>query len=155
LTSGVNSIRKATPPDLDSIKQIADAHRQELGFIRRPTLQAAINRQEIFVADKDGQIIGFVEYHHRRDEQTTLYNIVVQPNCRGQGVGRGLAEALITEAKSLNKAFIRLKCPAELESNQFYEALNFQLHETEAGKHRPLNVWQFSLGSSKKINVPR
>jgi len=89
----------ATVTDLDAIKQIADAHRRELGFVRRPTLLAAINRQEIFIAKHNAQIIGFVEYHHRRDNQTTLYNIVVKADYRTQGVGRALVESGLSHSR--------------------------------------------------------
>ena len=147
MTFGVNEIVicHATVADLDAIKQIADAHRRELGFVRRPTLLAAINRQEIFIAKHNEQLIGFVEYHHRRDEQTTLYNIAVKADYRAQGVGRALVEALAIESQSRGKAFILLKCPIDLPSNQFYETLRFQQGMAEAGKHRPLNIWQLDL----------
>ena len=147
MTFGVNEfvVCHATIDDLDAIKQIADAHRRELGFVRRPTLLAAINRQEIFVAKRNEQIIGFVEYHHRRDNQTTLYNIVVKADYRTQGVGRALVEALAIESRGRGKAFILLKCPIDLPSNQFYKTLQFQSGTAEAGKHRPLNIWQLDL----------
>ncbi|MCB9105081.1 MAG: GNAT family N-acetyltransferase [Anaerolineales bacterium] len=98
-------------------------------------LLEAINRSELFVANQDGNIVGFVEYRHRRDEQTTLYNIVVVGDYRRKGIGEKLVEALIEEAKALNKSFILLKCPEELCANKFYETLNFHLEETEEGKN--------------------
>lgn len=139
------SITKATPVDIDAIKRIADAHRNELGFLRRPSLLEAINRSEMFVARKNGNIVGFVEYRHRRDTQTTLYNIAVDPEYRGEGVGRVLVQALVKEAKERNKDYILLKCPEDLPANQFYLALGFHLYETEAGKKRRLKIWRWIL----------
>lgn len=144
MTSGANEIviTKATPSDIDGIKKIADAHRKELGFVRRPSLLESINRAEVFVARQNGSIIGFVEYRHRKDEQTTLYNIVVEPAYRRAGVGRNLLERLIQEAEQRRKTRILLKCPTELAANRFYEQIGFDLYQVEAGKKRRLNIWR-------------
>jgi ribosomal protein S18 acetylase RimI-like enzyme len=147
LTSGVDeiTITKAELSDIDGIKQIADAHRKELGFVRRPTLIEAIDRSEILVAKQNGNTVGFVEYRHRRDEQTTLYNIAVFPEYRRLGVGRKLVQSLVNEAKERNKRYISLKCPEDLTANEFYEILGFQLQVIEPGKHRRLKIWQWHL----------
>lgn len=146
---GINEIviTKARSTDINEIKQIADLHRRELGFVRRPSLSEAIIRSEIFVAKKNGSILGFVDYRHRKDRQTTLYNIAVLPQYRNLGVGRKLIEALVAEAKKLDQSCILLKCPEELSANKFYEALRFQLREVEPGKHRRLNIWRWALQS--------
>lgn len=147
MTFGDNSIsiQKAVPDDIDQIKQIADAHRKELGFVRKPSLLEAISRSELIVARQNGHIVGFVEYRHRLDEQTTLYNIVVNSALRGQGIGRQLVQALIDDSSNIGKTHITLKCPEELEANKFYAALNFQLCTVEPGKLRRLNIWQWKL----------
>lgn len=147
MTSGVHevTVTKAEHSDIDDIKRIADAHRNELGFVRRPTLIEAIDRSEILIAKRNGNIIGFVEYRHRRDDQTTLYNIAVFPEYRRLGVGRKLVQSLVTEARKRNKQYISLKCPEDLTANQFYEVLGFHLQEIEPGKHRRLKIWQFIL----------
>ncbi len=145
MISGTSSyhIRKATLNDIDALKRIADTHKRELGFLRRPTLIAAIERQEIFVAEDDGEIVAFVEYHHRRDQQTTLYNIVVQSAYQRQGVGKELIKALQTESQNHKKQFILLKCPADLPANNFYSDIGFTLISIEPGKRRQLNIWQW------------
>lgn len=147
MTSGGHEIvvTKAEHSDIDSIKQIADLHRKELGFVRRPALVEAIARSEVLIAKQNGNIVGFVEYRHRRDEQTTLYTIAIIQEYRGLGVGRKLVQSLITEAEECNKNFISLKCPESLAANQFYEALGFQLQEIETGKRRRLKVWCWKI----------
>lgn len=147
MTSGASEvvIAKALLSDIDGVKQIADAHRNELGFVRRPTLINAIGRSEVLIAKQNGNIVGFVEYRHRRDEQTTLYNIAVVPQYRGLGIGSKLVQSLIIEAKKCNKRYISLKCPEDLVANQFYETLGFQLHEIESGKQRRLKIWRWCL----------
>jgi len=138
-------VRKAFIDDLDAIKAIADASRLELGFVLRPALVASIQREEVLVAVSDSQITGFVEYHHRRDQHTTLYHIAVSNAYRREGVGRSLVQSLRQEAETLGKSCILLRCPKELPANLFYENCGFNLASTENGKHRPLNVWKLHL----------
>ncbi len=143
------AIRVANPADLDGIKRLCDAHRNELGFVMRPSLVSAIERREVLIAhDADQHLAGFVHFHHRRDQQTTLYHIVVDPKYRLLGVGNELVQRLRESALGAGKVFVQLKCPVTLPSNKFYEKLGFRLVETEAGKGRPLNVWRLELAPS-------
>lgn len=134
-------IRKATLNDLDNIKALADANRYELGFVLRPALIRSINRNEVFVAEENKSIVGFVEYHHRKDEQTTIYHILVCDAYRKKDIGRALINAVRDEAKILKKKYILLKCPIEIPANQFYEHLGFKMLKIENGKIRKLVVW--------------
>lgn len=143
-------IRKAQLLDLDAIKMIADKHKTELGFIRRPTLEKSILLDEIFVAiDAESQtIVGFVHYHYRQDKQVTLYNLAVIQAFRSSGVATQLISALVEEAKAHQLDYILLKCPEELSANQFYERYGFLAMSQEKGKNRPLNIWKFDLNHS-------
>lgn len=147
MTSGNNriNVRKATADDLDDIKVLADAHRHELGFVRRPALIVAIDRQEVLVAQNHQELVGFVEYRHRQDTQTTLYHIAVKPEYRHQGVGRALIKALQAEAQSRGKHKIYLKCPQDLPANRFYRQLGYQLISKETDRKRSLVIWELSL----------
>jgi len=139
------AIRKATQSDLDGIKALADAHKHELGFVLRPALAKNIGKNQIFAAANGTGIIGFVDYHHRRDTQTTLYHIVVAPEWRQHGIGKKLVEALQAEAAERSKERILLKCPQGLPANDFYRKLGFKLGATENGRRQKLNVWRFVL----------
>jgi len=138
-------VRKAVLSDLDALKSIADAHKHELGFVLRPALADSINRGQVLIAENSAGPIGFVEYRHRRDEQTTLYHIAVSPDHRRQGIGRRLMTALADDARRHDKIFIQLKCPAGLPANRFYARLGFQHLLTENGRRRPLLVWRIDL----------
>lgn len=148
LTSGISNIklRKAVLEDLPVLKTLADAHRHELGFVHRQALLRSIKKQEVIVAQNTDKPVAFVEYHHRQDEQTTLYHIVVDPKYRGQGIGQALMNALRKESHDLKKKFIRVKCPEDLEANRFYEYLGCQLVEKEEGKQRALFIWELKSG---------
>jgi len=143
LTSGNNDItlRKASLSDADAIKRLADAHRHELGFVRHPAIIESISRNELIVAYNSSGIIGFIEYHHRQDVQTTLYHIVVEIDHRGMGVGRSLLAVLQEEARQRGKQTVRIKCPIDLPANGFYERVGCSLLTCEKGKSRQLAVW--------------
>jgi ribosomal protein S18 acetylase RimI-like enzyme len=147
LTSGKCEItvRKATHDDLDAIKCLADKHRVELGFVLRPALAKSIERGEVFVAENSEGIVGFVEYRHRQDEQTTLYHIAVQHDHRQISIGRQLVQALFSEAGQREKRHVQLKCPIDLEANEFYERLGFSQLGIQHGRKRDLVVWQIPI----------
>lgn len=147
LTSGNEVlIRAGRSEDIDGIKQLADAHKRELGFLRRPALLEAIQRGELLVAQNGFAIVGFIEYRHRRDHQTTLYNVVVHPDYRRRGIGRQLVLALEKEAIQREKSQVVLKCPEDLPANDFYEQTGYERIHVEPGKLRRLNVWRKLLG---------
>ncbi|MCA9946503.1 MAG: GNAT family N-acetyltransferase [Ardenticatenaceae bacterium] len=146
MTSGNSvEIRPAMPEDIVAIKQLADSHKHELGFLRRPALLEAIERHELLVAENGIGIVGFVEYRHRRDQQTTLYNVVVYPQHRKHGIGRQLVTNLEQEARKRGKSWVLLKCPEDLESNAFYEHIGYKKVTVERGKTRRLNIWRKDL----------
>lgn len=138
-------IRKAKFTDLDAIKILADAHKHELGFVLRPAIARSIARGEVLLAENGAGLTGFVEYHHRQDEQTTLYHIAVASNHRRQGVGSALIDTLRNEALTLGKQTIRLKCPADLPAQEFYAYLGFNSIGQELGNGRLLVVWTLLL----------
>lgn len=139
-------VRKANNRNLAAIKRLADAHRIELGFVLRSSLEKSIENGELLiVTNKRGRVLGFVEYHHRRDQQTTLYHIAVDGTQRCNGAGRALLNALKEEAIGKSQTFILLKCPVSLPANAFYEKCGFAIFRVEPGKKRQLNVWRLNF----------
>lgn len=123
----VSCVRLAEPDDLDGIKEIADRHRSDLGFVRRAALAAGIARGEVLVMGE----AGFCHYRTRRDGVHVVYEIVSEE----RGTGRELLMAVPLP--------VRLKCPVDAAANGFYAHMGGVLVETEAGKQRSLNVWEF------------
>lgn len=123
----VSCVRPAVAEDLDGIKAMADRHRNDLGFVRRGALVAGIARGEVLVMSE----AGFCHYRTRRDGWHVVYEIVSEQ----RGTGRELLMAVPLP--------IRLKCPADAAANGFYARMGGVVVATEAGRRRPLNVWEF------------
>ena len=125
-------IRQASLEEIDVIKQVADAHTKELGFILRPRLELAVERGELLCEVCTG---AFCLYHRRRDGITVIYDICVPADNRDCGIGRGFVECL--------EPPIQAKCPADLPANVFYRRLGFDLLGQEHSRTgRILNVWE-------------
>lgn len=128
------------------MKAIADTNRDEVGFVNRAKFLQAVYEERIIVAVLKTQVIGFVVFRHRKtDTQTTLSEICLDQAMRGHGYGRGLINALYRDCILQSHTFIRLKCPADLAANAFYEHLGFRKVATEKGKVRQLNVWELPI----------
>ena len=68
-------------------------------------------------------------------DTSTIYEIAVDERWRGLGVGRALLNAVPPP--------VRLKCTQDnVRGNAFYASAGMTLIGSEAGKHRPLNVWR-------------
>lgn len=129
-----HAIRYGVPRDWDEINTIARQYSQELGFVRRVSLLEAMVRYEVYVAFSGANLIGFVNWHKRRDGWRTVYEIAVHRDWRGRGVGKALMRAVGQP--------VRLKCPVDNASNRFYEGLGMNIARTETGRVRALNVWE-------------
>jgi GNAT superfamily N-acetyltransferase len=133
------AIRHASLEDIPAIKRIAYQYRQELGFVNRAALGEAVTRRELYVCElPDGAIAGFVRWHARRDGWHTIYEIAVDKDHAGRGIGRALLYAVPTP--------IRLKCTVDNEAgNRFYAGAGLVLAATEPGRKRALNVWELPI----------
>lgn len=126
--------------DLPWIKSIADAHRQELGFINRSMLAMAVEKQEILCVSD-----GFLHFHHRQDQVSTLYHLCVKSDQRRKGIGRQLIKAWEDHSQKNGITTLRLKCPIDLQANGFYARIGFKRVGIDPGKNRSLVVWEKKL----------
>jgi GNAT superfamily N-acetyltransferase len=127
------AIRNAVESDIPAIKKIANQHKSELGFVMLPSLREGIARRELHVAEYGRQLVGFVRWHRRRDDTSTVYEIAVDKSRRGENIGRALLFAV--------PGPIKLKCTVDNPANAFYEHEGFKLAGIEEGRKRALNVW--------------
>jgi ribosomal protein S18 acetylase RimI-like enzyme len=92
----------------------------------------------ILMAEVGGEAVGVVALRPLDDagacEMKRLY---VEPECRGQGLGRALAEAIIAEARELGYDVVRLDTVASMiPARRLYRSLGFD--ERDAYYHNPL-----------------
>jgi len=141
-------VRFAAADDVPAVKAIADRHRHELGFVPAAALVEAARERRLLVAVLDGKVVGFVHFRCCRDGHATIYEIAVLPECRRQGVGRALVEAVCKEAALRGCVVLQLKCPIDLPANEFYRRVGFIEAGIEKGRRRPLRLWQKRLDSA-------
>jgi N-acetylglutamate synthase-like GNAT family acetyltransferase len=135
-------VRWAQEKDIEAIKALADANRGALGFVVRASLKEQLHQGEILVAEHQGEIMGFVSFHHRRDGWTTIRELCVAESYRKRGTGRALVQEVEKSVCQANQKGIRLKCPLDLPANGFYARLGFTRVAVVEGKRRPLAVWE-------------
>ena len=139
-------IRLAHDGDFDAINRIARQWNIELGFVSRAMLAQSATARELYIAEKDDDVCGFVRWHRRRDGWNTVYEIAIDKARRGQGIGRALLDAVPRP--------VRLKCTVDnATANAFYAAQGMILARVEQGKRRRLNVWERSDHIADAVNM--
>ena len=141
--------RLAQNEDIFAIKKIADAYRNELGFVHRAALAASIQKKEILYVPE----CGFLHFHNRLDKVSTLYHLAVVSSFHKRGVGRQLCQAWENYCRNCGMTTLRLKCPVDLTANGFYSRLGFRRIDIEPGKKRSLIVWQKKLLEGNKASL--
>jgi hypothetical protein len=96
---------------------------------------------------------GMMRYHVRRDGQMTVLEIIVLPVYRCQGRGRWLLFREVIRRQPLS---VVARCPADLDSNGFWQACGFTLDGTETAKSgRPINRWRLGISSASETTQRR
>jgi len=86
---------------------------------------------------------GICRWHLRRDGQITIYEILVLPDERNNGIGSMMLNMLKRVPSAIS---IYAKCPRDLPSNSWYKRMGFVLEGTETTKSgRVLNLWRLRL----------
>ena len=125
--------------DVEGAAELFQRHREELGFVNT----AQCREKDLYTVEKKGEVVGAALGNHCvRKPQTTLYEIAVDENHRRDGIGNELIARMASDSPHDK---LVAKCPVDLPANRFYESLGWVCVETEAGKNRPLNVWELTL----------
>lgn len=92
-------------------------------LVARDVAQKIVGMASLYRIDRLDRTIGRVE------------DVVVDASTRGQGVGRGLMEGLIEEAKKqgISRLFLTSR-PERVEANQLYQKVGFIKYETNPYK---------------------
>lgn len=146
----------ATVADVAAVDRVwypfRNGKQPQLDFVPLPKLREAAAKGELIVAWCDGQIVGFVYFHTRRDGLTKLFDIAVSPDYQGRGIGRMLLYSV--------------PCPFQLKTtqdnaaaNRFYRQAGMSLIGTEQSTKRLLNVYEMRvlniINRGNNPNVPR
>lgn len=116
-------IRKASKSDISDLLTLAEEFMPKEASIESRT--AALNdalassRYEIFVADSDGQIIGFIDHWITSDfthggRTSFIHNLYVGPNFRRKGIGSKLLQRIIES--SMKKDVVEIHVATEFEN---------------------------------------
>ncbi len=146
----MKKVKFAGIQDLDWIKSLVDKHRKEFSFVNRSILLKGIENGEVLCIPNKG----FLHFHHRRDSKSTLYHLCVISEERRIGFGKFLVSAWENNARKCGATILQLKCPIDLEANQFYKRIGFNQVDIQEGKSRKLIVWN-KLLTIKKNKKPQ
>ncbi len=105
----------------------------------RKRVELLLNQGSMLLArNEEEKIVGMASlYRIDRLDRTIgrVEDVVVDASTRGQGVGRGLMEGLIEEAKKqgISRLFLTSR-PERVEANHLYQKVGFVKHETNPYK---------------------
>ena len=147
-------IRKAVPEDLDAVSKIYEnIHTEEekgqvtIGWVRgvypeRITAKEALNRDDLFVEELDGKIVGTAilnqiqvdvyknvawEYDVPDDQVMVMHTLVIDPQTKGRGLGQAFAEFYEQYALQQGCAYLRIDTNARnLNARKFYKKLHYK-----------------------------
>lgn len=120
-------VRKAQEDEVLLVKKLANQNRYFLGPLLPLWIRKSIEDRELDVAcDRSGNIIGFIQYHKRRDGWTTIYKVCVAEDHRRCGV----ATMLIRGA---TKGPASLRCSSKNPAIKLYKKLGFKI---QRGKNK-------------------
>ena len=91
-----------------------------------------IRGQRLWVAERDGRVVGLGDYHATRNEICAVY---IHPDFVGQGIGRALFQVVTRELKA--RGFSEAVLDASLTSVGFYEAMGCRKIEESQHMFRP------------------
>ncbi|MBK1666995.1 hypothetical protein CKO28_02920 [Rhodovibrio sodomensis] len=149
--------RPARHANILVIQRICRQHRGAFGFVQRPVLADAVDRQNpdnpeadhrhllIVETDRADDVIGFLRLYHHPDGATTLHEIGVERAHVGQGIGSALMQRAIAETRSHGQQALQLFVPIERETNAWYPRFGFVHNGTRAGRVRDLNRYRLEL----------
>jgi GNAT superfamily N-acetyltransferase len=125
----------------EQIVALGDAFRRTLGFMPRVAFLQAAESGTLLVAVRDGQVLGYALYSLPR-QVVKLTHLCVSEAARGQGIARGLVDAL--SERHADRFGITLKCRNDYAANGLWPLLGFEAQGQVRGRSRqrwPLTVW--------------
>ena len=132
------------PEELESIYKVYRRCGQYFGWVRKNEMLDSMSKGYMYTIYIDDEIHGFCRFNHQRAGGVVIYEICLDEECRGKGIGRKIINKLPKPIKA--------KCPTNFESNNFYQHLGFILQGQEyTKKGTPLNIWYLRNKGQKKL----
>ena len=119
-------IRKATLADLQYIEHLRRRESEAVGFIPIQRYEMEIDGRrggDVIVVEEHTDLVGFVYATHNQAGVSHIQQIAIQEDARRMERATALVEAITKPTDWL----VSLRCAADLEATQFWEALGFDL----------------------------
>lgn len=91
-------------------------------------------REQAWIADRDGEVVGSIFLMKGDDAQTAKLRLLyLEPSVRGLGVGRRLVDACVRRAREVGYERMELwTCDLLVPARRLYEATGFKLRHSQA-----------------------
>lgn len=137
--------------DLDFILALMRQNTNELGFIPSSTIETHYLRGGQFIIQNNhvGKPVGYLL--HGKPTPGGILTVAqhcIEMDKRDKGYGRETVEELIERAQQKNCRAVKLRCAEGLPSNEFWQALGFELTNTvypDNSRKRAVNVYMLDL----------
>jgi GNAT superfamily N-acetyltransferase len=117
----IHSLRPATPADIPAMHRIrlaaAENRLSDPAMVREADYGPFVKRGAAFVAEVEGEVIGFVAADA---EAASVWALFVAPDREGRGVGRALEQRLLAWARSQGLTALTLATGAGTRAEAFY-----------------------------------
>jgi amino-acid N-acetyltransferase len=98
------ALRKATSRDVKEIHALVNALARSRQMLPRSLNELYENLRDIFIYERDGQIVGTCSLHVLWEDLAEIRSLAVRKDLRGEGIGKALVEKCMKEAKQLGIA---------------------------------------------------
>ncbi|MFQ5611888.1 MAG: N-acetyltransferase [Anaerolineae bacterium] len=138
------NVRKATLTDVPQMAQLVDYFAQRGEILPRPPGTIYESLREWVVAEDGGRIVGCGSLLIVWADLAEIRSLVVAPGMQGRGLGRGMIERLLAEARQLGLP----KVFALTRKEGFFRRLGFSLTQRDA---LPRKVWKDCIHCPKFV----
>ncbi len=156
----MTTIRIANLTDLIYVTSLANKEGNAVGFIPKPAYEAAITgiklgkrwsptcNDKLWIAEESGDRVGFLLASF--GDITKVTQIAIQEDARKIERGKMLLTALESYANSIGKYSFGCGCADDLESNAFWNAMQWEFVSQRKGVH-----FETKLSSKRIVNLYR
>ena len=96
-----DTVRRARTGDVRAIRRLIDIYAQDRRLLSKATVTLFEDIQEFFVVERDGEVVGCGALHVLWEDLAEVRTIAVDPQLRGQHLGRLLLDRLLVEARDV------------------------------------------------------